>query len=297
MTIHHRTTTVDGIDLFYREAGDPANPTLLLLHGFPSSSFMFRELMPTLSDRLHLVAPDYPGFGSTVAPPPSEFTYSFDTLAGVLEAFVDELELARFGIYIQDYGAPVGTRLATRRPEAIEAIVVQNGNAYDEGFSAAWKPLREGLWLGRTPEREAAAIAGFISREGIEANWSAGARDPVALSPDGPNMDTYFMSLPHRTEIQLELLYDYRHNPAHYPAFHAYLRGYMPPMLTAWGKHDPYFTVEGARAYLRDQPDAQLHLLPTGHFALEEECAAIAALIADFYDSEVAATPAPVTTP
>jgi pimeloyl-ACP methyl ester carboxylesterase len=190
-------------------------------------------------------------------------------------------------MYIQDYGAPVGMRLATRRPEAVEAIIVQNGNAYEEGFSAAWAPLRDGLWNGRTPEAEAAAVDGFISPAGIKANWTAGARDPESMSPDSWSMDAWFMSLPGRREAQLDLLYDYRHNPARYPSFHRMLRRHRPPLLVAWGERDPYFTVAGAHAFLRDQPDAELHLLPAGHFALAEEAETIAALIADLYRRHV----------
>jgi pimeloyl-ACP methyl ester carboxylesterase len=277
------TVDVNGLDVFFREAGDPANPTLVLLHGFPSSSFMFRELMPLLAPDLHLVAPDYPGFGNTETRPPKEFAYTFDNLATVIEGLLDALGIEHFGIYIQDYGAPVGMRLATRRPAAIDAIVVQNGNAYDEGFSDAWKPLRNGWWKQRTPDAEATLVEAFISPEGIKANWTAGARDVGALCPDPWLLDAWFMALPYRRDIQLELLYDYRHNPPQYPAFHRMLRRFRPPTLIAWGERDPYFTVDGARAFLRDQPDAELRLLPTGHFALAEECAAIAELIRDFY--------------
>ena len=284
--IAYRRRQIAGVDLFFREAGDRANPTLLLLHGFPSSSFMFRDLIPRLADRLHLVAPDYPGFGSTESPAPGDFEYTFDRLADVIEALVDAERIDRFGIYIQDYGAPVGMRLATRRPEAVEAVVVQNGNAYEEGFSEAWAPLRDGLWRERTPATEAPIVDAFVSPDGIRANWTAGARNPEALCPDGWNMDRWFMSLPHRRAIQLDLLYDYRTNLALYPVFQSWLRQRRPPVLIAWGEQDPYFTVAGARAYLRDQPNAQLHLLPTGHFALEEEVDSIARLIRDFFDTE-----------
>ncbi len=281
--VAYRRRRVQGLDVFYREAGDPAAPTLVLLHGYPSSSFMFRQLLPALEDQLHLLAPDYPGFGNSDAPPPTQWAYTFDHLAEVVEGLLDDLGIQRFGIYLQDYGAPVGTRIATRRPDAIQAVIVQNGNAYEEGFSPAWGPLRDGLWRQRTAQTEQLVIENFISPEGIKANWTAGARDPEALSPDGWNMDRYFMTQPHRRQIQLELLYDYRNNLARYPEFQAFLRQHRPPMLIAWGEQDPYFTVAGARAYLRDQPDAELHLLPTGHFALEEELEAIAGLIRAFY--------------
>jgi pimeloyl-ACP methyl ester carboxylesterase len=283
----YRTVDVNGLDVFFREAGDPASPTLLLLHGFPSSSFMFRELMPLLAMDLHVIAPDYPGFGNTQTPPPAEFAYTFDNLATTVEGLVDALDIERFGIYIQDYGAPVGMRLATRRPATIEAIVVQNGNAYDEGFSDAWEPLRDLWWKQRTADAEAMLVEAFISPEGIKANWTAGARDAEGLCPDGWLLDAWFMALPYRREIQLELLYDYRNNPPQYPRFHEMLRRFRPPTLIAWGERDPYFTVAGARAFLRDLPEAELHLLPTGHFALAEECEAIAELIGDFYRRHV----------
>jgi pimeloyl-ACP methyl ester carboxylesterase len=179
----YRTVDVNGLDVFFREAGDPASPTLLLLHGFPSSSFMFRELMPLLAMDLHVIAPDYPGFGNTQTPPPAEFAYTFDNLATTVEGLVDALDIERFGIYIQDYGAPVGMRLATRRPATIEAIVVQNGNAYDEGFSDVWEPLRDRWWKQRTADAEAMLVEAFISPEGIKANWTAGARDPEGCRP------------------------------------------------------------------------------------------------------------------
>jgi pimeloyl-ACP methyl ester carboxylesterase len=229
----YRTVDVNGLDVFFREAGDPANRTLLLLHGFPSSSFMFRELMPLLEQDLHVIAPDYPGFGNTEVPPPAEFAYTFDNLATTIEGLLDVLSVEHFGIYIQDYGAPVGMRLATRRPAAIDAIVVQNGNAYDEGFSEAWEPLRNGWWKQRTPEAEATLVEAFISPDGVRANWTAGARDADALCPDGWLLDAWFMALPYRREIQLDLLYDYRHNPPQYQAFHKMLRRFRPPMLIA----------------------------------------------------------------
>jgi pimeloyl-ACP methyl ester carboxylesterase len=283
----YKTETVDGLEVFYREAGDPANPTLVLLHGYPSSSFMFRNLIPALEDGFHLVAPDYPGFGNTESPAPSEFEYTFDQLSRIVEALLESLGLTRFGIYIQDYGAPVGQRIAVRRPEWIEALIVQNGNAYEEGFSKAWSPIRHGLWVDRSAETEALLLEGFISPDGIKAQWTAGARNPAGLSPDGWNMDRYFMAQPHKERIQFDLLYDYRTNVTLYPEFHRFLRERRPPTLIAWGERDPFFTVEGARAYLRDVPDAELHLLPTGHFALEEELDTIADLIRLFYIGKV----------
>jgi pimeloyl-ACP methyl ester carboxylesterase len=236
--VTYRRRKVQGLNIFYREAGDPAAPTLVLLHGYPSSSFMFRQLIPALEDQFHLIAPDYPGFGNSEAPPPSQFAYTFEHLADVMEGLLDGLDIQRFGIYIQDYGAPVGTRIATRRPEAIQAVIVQNGNAYEEGFSPAWGPLREGLWRQRTAQTEAAVVEAFASPEGIKANWTAGARDPEGLSPDGWNMDRYFMAQRHRQQLQLELMYDYRHNPDHYPEFQAFLRQH-PPGADRLGRAGP----------------------------------------------------------
>jgi pimeloyl-ACP methyl ester carboxylesterase len=289
----YRTAEVEGFSVFYREAGNPANPTLVLLHGYPSSSFMFRNLIPALEDRFHLVAPDYPGFGNSESPVPSEFEYTFDHLSRVVEGLLESLGLRRFGIYIQDYGAPVGQRIAVRRPEWIEALIVQNGNAYEEGFSEAWDPIRNAFWVDRNPETEAPLLKGFISPEGVKAQWTAGARDPEGLSPDGWNMDNYFTAQPRKQQIHFDLLYDYRTNVPLYPEFQRFLREGRPPTLIVWGENDPFFTVEGARAYLRDVPEAELHLLPTGHFALEEELDAIANRIRTFYETKVSGAALP----
>jgi pimeloyl-ACP methyl ester carboxylesterase len=289
----YQTAEIEGLSVFYREAGNPANPTLVLLHGYPSSSFMFRNLIPALEDRFHLVAPDYPGFGNSESPAPSEFEYTFDHLSRVVEGLLESLGLRRFGIYIQDYGAPVGQRIAVRRAEWIEALIVQNGNAYEEGFSEAWDPIRNAFWVNRNPETEAPLLKGFISPEGVKAQWTAGARDPKGLSPDGWNMDNYFMGQPHKQQIQFDLLYDYRTNVPLYAQFQRFLRENRPPTLIVWGENDPFFTVEGARAYLRDVPEAELHLLPTGHFALEEELDAISGHIHAFYEAQVRAAATP----
>jgi pimeloyl-ACP methyl ester carboxylesterase len=287
-TPHSRRVNVDGLNLFYREAGSPENPTLVLLHGYPSSSFMFRDLMGRLADRFHLLAPDFPGFGNTDTPPPAEFTYTFDHLAEVTGHFLEALGLEKYSLYVQDYGAPVGFRLAARHPERIQALVVQNGNAYEEGFSPAWAPFRA-LWANRTPETEA-GIAAFFAPQFTQFFYTEGAREPQKLNPDAWNMDQFFIDRPVNQAANMELFYDYRNNPGHYAGWQAYFRQHQPPTLIVWGQGDPFFTVEGAKAYLRDLPKAEFHLLPTGHSALEEEGQAIADHIRRFLPGALAAT-------
>ena len=287
-TPRSRRVNVDGLSLFYREAGSPENPTIVLLHGYPSSSFMFRDLMGRLADRFHLVAPDFPGFGNTDTPPPAEFTYTFDHLAEVTEKFLAALGLDKYSLYMQDYGAPVGFRLAARHPERIQALVVQNGNAYDEGFSPAWAPFRA-LWQNRTPETEA-GIAAFFAPQFTQFFYTEGAREPQKLNPDAWNMDQFFIDRPVNQAANMELFYDYRNNPGHYAGWQAYFRHHQPPTLIVWGQGDPFFTVEGAKAYLRDLPKAEFHLLPTGHSALEEEGQAIAEHIRRFLPTALGST-------
>jgi pimeloyl-ACP methyl ester carboxylesterase len=277
----HRTVAVDDLDIFYREAGDPANPTLLLLHGLPTSSRMFRNLIPALSDRFHLVAPDYPGFGWSSFPSPDEFEYTFENLTAVVERFIEVLGLERFAIYIQDYGAPIGLRIASRRPERIDAIITQSGNAYVEGFlPAGWDPVRP-FWEEPSPEDEA-TVREILSPEGTVWQWTHGTRLPEHVDPDLAALDTLNLDRPGNRDAQVKLLYDYRTNIDQYPAFHAYFREHQPPTLVTWGKNDAIFGPDGARAYLKDLPDAEIHLLDTGHFALEEEGDFIAERIREF---------------
>ena len=287
-TLRTRRISVGGLNVFYREAGSPENPTLVLLHGYPSSSFMFRELMARLADRFHLIAPDYPGFGNTDTPPPGEFSYTFDHLAEVAGHFLEALGLKKYSLYMQDYGAPVGFRLAAKHPERIQSLVIQNGNAYEEGFSPAWAPFRA-LWENRTPETEA-GIAAFFAPQFTQFFYTEGTREPQNLNPDAWNMDQFFIDRPVNQASNMELFYDYRNNPAHYAEWQAYFRQHQPPTLIVWGQGDPFFTVEGARAYLRDLPKAELHLLNTGHSALEEEGQAIADHIRRFLPSVLAST-------
>ena len=291
MTLH-RTVTVDGLDIFYREAGDPANPTLLLLHGLPTSSRMFRNLIPALADRFHLIAPDYPGFGHSSFPPPDEFEYTFANLTAVVEGFIEALGLERFSLYVQDYGAPIGLRIASRRPERIQALITQSGNAYLEGFTAeAWEPLYA-FWKDASPEHEA-AVRELLTPEGNVWQWTHGTRTPEHIDPDLPALDTLGFDRPGNRDAQVSLFYDYRRNLDEYPRFQSYFREHQPPTLITWGANDELFGPDGARAYLKDLPDAELHLLDTGHFALEEEGEFIAERIRDFLGRHVRASDVP----
>ncbi len=272
--ISYRTVAIGDCDVFYREAGDRLKPTVLLLHGFPTSSHMFRDLIPLLADRFHVVAPDLPGFGQTKSPPRGRFDYTFDSIAEVIAGFTEALRLKRYALYIFDYGAPVGLRLALRHPERVSAIVSQNGNAYVEGFSDEW-----GAWQAywRDPsEANREACRPSLSREAIR-DWQYGTgTDPSRLSPDGYELDIAYMARPGADDIQLDLIGDYKTNVALYPAFQDYFRTHRPPFLAVWGRHDPAFRPAGAEAYRRDLPDADIHLLDAGHFALETHAAEIA---------------------
>ncbi|MGW2784015.1 alpha/beta fold hydrolase [Streptomyces populi] len=279
--VHHRTTTVDGHVIAYREAGPAGAPVLLLLHGFPSSSHMFRDLLPLLADRYHLIAPDHLGFGRSDAPAAEDFPYSFGRLAEITERFTEQLGIEEYALYIQDYGAPIGLRLALAHPERVTAIVTQNGNAYEEGLGAdAWAPVLA-LIAERTPETEA-PVRAISGPDGIRWQYLTGVADPTLVSPDAYEHDAALMARPGQGEIQLDLISDYGSNIALYPAFQEYFRTSRVPLLAVWGGGDEIFVPEGALAFRRDLPDAEIHLLPTGHFALETHAAQIAALIRDF---------------
>lgn len=278
--VSYHTAKIDGLDIFYREAGPKDAPTVLLLHGFPTSSHMFRNLIPELAERYHVVAPDYPGFGNSSMPTVDQFDYTFDRLADVVEKLTQKLGLERYSIYLMDYGAPVGFRLATRHPEKVEALIVQNGNAYEEGLREFWNPLRA-YWKERT-DKNAEPLRAFLSLGGTKWQYTHGVRDVSRISPDNWNVDQRFLDRPGNQEIQLQLFYDYGSNPPKYPAWQQFLRDRKPPTLIVWGKNDEIFPAEGATPYLRDLPDAELHLLDTGHFALEEEGGQIAILMRDF---------------
>ncbi|WP_371477957.1 alpha/beta fold hydrolase [Kitasatospora sp. NBC_00315] len=279
--VKHRFAQVGDLRIFYREAGPADAPTLLLLHGFPSASHQFTRLIDALGSRYHLIAPDYPGFGHSDSPPPAVLRYGFDTLADVLEGFCLALGLDRFAMYVFDFGAPVGLRLATRHPEWITGLVVQNGNAYEEGLS----DLARGFIANRPGVPGAAErVREILTLEMTRGQYEGGATDPELVAPDGWTLDQHFLDLPGRREIQVELALDYHANLEQYPAWQEWLRTAQPPTLIVWGRNDAFFTEPGARAFLRDVPDAELHLFDTGHFALEEKLPEIAPLIAAFLD-------------
>lgn len=267
---HHKTVQIDGLDIFYREAGRKDAPTLLLLHGFPTSSHMFRNLIPALADDFHLIAPDYPGFGASSMPSADEFEYSFDKLAEIVEKFVDKLELDKYFIYLMDYGAPVGYRVALNRPEKVLGLIVQNGNAYDEGLREFWNPIKA-YWADKSEENKKALADSLLTIDATRWQYANGARDAEAISPDNWFHDQYLLDRPGNKEIQLELFHSYGTNPPLYPAWQQYFRDYQPPTLLVWGKGDYIFPEEGAQPYKRDLKDLEFHILDTGHFALEEE--------------------------
>jgi pimeloyl-ACP methyl ester carboxylesterase len=278
--IRYRKADVDGITVFYREAGRPDAPTLLLLHGFPTSGHMFRELIPMLADRFHLVAPDLPGFGQSDMPSRKGFSYTFARLAEVIERFTEVIGLARFSIYAFDYGAPTGFRLAVRHPERISAIISQNGNAYEDGLSDGWNPIRA-YWM-EASETNRKALRAFLSPETTVWQYTHGVPDVTSVSPDGYSLDNFYLTRSGADEIQLDLFGDYKSNVAMYPEFQAYFRKHKPPLLAVWGKNDPFFLPAGAQAFRRDIPGADVRFLDTGHFAIETHCDEIAAAILDF---------------
>lgn len=279
-TVSFRTADVDGYEVFYREAGDATKPTILLLHGFPTSSHMFRDLIPLLADDFHLVAPDLPGFGLSALPPRAEFTYSFDHLAEVIGRFTEVVGLRKFAIYIFDYGAPTGLRLAMAHPDRITGIVSQNGNAYVEGLSEGWNPIQR-YWQEPT-EANREALRDFLSPASIRWQYEHGVSDLSQVSPDGSALDAYYTGRPGVDDIQLDLFLDYASNVKLYPAFQAYFRKHQPKLLAIWGRNDPFFLPPGAEAYKRDLPEAEVQLLDTGHFALETHAGEIAAAIRRF---------------
>ncbi|MHC0434071.1 alpha/beta fold hydrolase [Streptomyces sp. O3] len=282
------TTTVRGQEVFYREAGPADAPVLLLLHGFPTSSHMFRDLIWRLADRYRVIAPDHIGFGRSAAPPAAEFRYTFAELAAVTGEFTEQLGLDRFAVYVQDYGAPIGLRLALAHPERVTAIVTQNGNAYEEGLGKeAWAPVLAYIADPSDPET-AEPVRAIRSLEGIRWQYTHGVPDPTLVSPDAYHHDAALMAREGQDAIQLGLIGDYGDNFALYPAFQEYFRTSQVPLLAVWGAHDEIFVPEGALAFRRDLPDAEIHLLPTGHFALETHAARIAALMDDFLTRNLA---------
>lgn len=278
--IHHRTIDVDGLNVFYRESGPADAPAILLLHGFPSASHMFRDLIPLLSRHFRVVAPDLPGFGQTDMPSRDAFNYTFDALAGVIDRFTEKVGLTRFAMYVFDYGAPVGWRLALKHPERIAAIVTQNGNAYEEGLSDGWQPI-QAYWRDPSAENRS-ALRAMLAPQTTSFQYLHGVADPSLVSPDGRSLDDHYLARPGADEIQLDLFRDYATNVALYPAFHAYLREHRPPLLAVWGRNDPFFLPAGAEAFARDVPDADIRFFDTGHFALETHAADIGTAIIEF---------------
>jgi pimeloyl-ACP methyl ester carboxylesterase len=278
--IHYRKADVDGFKLFYREAGRVDVPILLLLHGFPSAGHMFRELIPALSDRFRIVAPDLPGFGQSDMPSRDKFSYTFGKLAEVIERFTEVIGLTRFAVYVFDYGAPTGFRLAVRHPERISAIISQNGNAYEEGLSDGWKPIRA-YWQDPS-QANRKVLRSFLAPETTIWQYTHGVSDTTVVSPDGYSLDNFYLARPGADEVQLDLFGDYKSNVELYPVFQEYFRKYKPSFLALWGKNDPFFLPPGAEAFKRDIPGAEVRFFDTGHFALETHCYEIAAAIRDF---------------
>jgi len=278
--IRYRTADVDGFKVFYREAGSPRAPKLLLLHGFPSSGHMFRDLIPLLADRFHVVAPDLPGFGQSDMPDRAAFRYTFDGIARVIDRFTEVVGLNRYAVYVFDYGAPTGFRLALRHPERIAAIISQNGNAYQEGLSDGWTPIRAYWQDPSAANRE--ALRAFLTPETTRWQYVHGVADESLVSPDGYTLDSHYLARPGADEVQLDLFRDYASNVALYPEFQAYFRKHRPPFLAVWGKNDPFFLPPGAEAFKRDLPDAEIRFFDTGHFALETHAREIADTIRVF---------------
>ena len=279
--VNFRKVGVDGIKVFYREAGPKDAPTILLLHGFPTASHMFRDLILQLADRFRLIAPDLPGFGQSDMPTRNAFTYTFENIANVIDRFAEVIGLHRFAMYVFDYGAPVGFRLAVRHPDRVTALISQNGNAYEEGLSAGWNPIRAYWQQASEVNRE--ALRSFLTPETTRWQYTQGVPDVAAVSPDGYSLDNFYLARPGADEIQLDLFGNYKSNVALYPTFQNYFRTHKPRFLAVWGKNDPFFLPAGAEAFRRDIPDAMVHFFETGHFALETHASEIAAMIRDFF--------------
>ena len=285
--MRHQTVEIDGIKIFYRESGDPKSPKLVLLHGFPSSSHQYRNLISMLADRFHVVSPDYPGFGNSDMPDPAKFSYTFDNTASIVEKFLNRVGFTRFGLYVQDYGGPVGFRIVGRHSEWLEWLIIQNTNAYEIGFTAAWDELRSNYWKTRSAESEK-AIGAFLEPATVKVVYTMGHPNPALISPDNWNMDNHFMERPNAKRVQLDFFYDYRTNVELYPKWQAFLRKHQPKTIIFWGQGDIFFTPEGGEAYLKDLPQAEMHRLQSGHFAVEDHLTLISGKMKEFYEKKVA---------
>lgn len=283
---YYRSTNVNGLNIAYREAGEPGSPKLVLLHGFPASSHQYRDLIPALATRFHVIAPDYAGFGHSDMPDPATFAYTFDKLSEITEGFLKGTGFDRYGLFVQDYGGPVGFRIVTRHPEALEWLIVQNTNAYEIGFTSAWDGFRGALWKNRSPETER-PLAAFLEYDAIKSIYLFGAKNPERISPDNWDSDSGFMQRPNAKRVQLDLFYDYRTNVELYPKWQAFLRERQPTTIIFWGQHDIFFTPEGGEAYLSDLPEAEMHRLDAGHFAVEDSLNEIAEGMHRFYIDHV----------
>lgn len=283
-SVHYRTVEINGVKLFYREAGPADAPAVLLLHGFPASSFMYRDLISQLASRYHVIAPDYPGFGYSDAPSTQTFSYTFDHLADIIEQFTDQLGLNTYALYMQDFGGPVGFRLASKHPERVSALIVQNANAYEEGLPDSFWKLARALWRDPSPANFQTIREAAMSDQALEWNYTHGVKETARVNPDNWVLQRALLNRPGNKDVMSALLYDYRTNLGQYVRWHEYFRTHEPPMLIVWGKNDVIFPAEGARAYLQDLPGAELHLLDTGHFALEDMGNEIARLMLNFFD-------------
>ena len=283
----YKTAVVEeGLSIFYREAGDLSNPKLLLLHGFPASSHQYRNLISSLSDHFHIIAPDYPGFGNSDMPSPDKFDYTFDRLSEIIESFLKKIGFTHFGLYMQDYGGPVGFRIISLHPEWLEWLIIQNSNAYEIGFTSAWDGLRNSLWKNRTSETEK-PLYGFMQLDVIKQVYLHGHKNPELISPDNWDVDYRFMERPNARRVQMDLFYDYRTNVALYPKWQKFLSEHQPKTLILWGQNDIFFTPEGGEAYLKDIPDAEIHRLDSGHFAVEDCLEEIVTNMQRFYLEKV----------
>jgi len=287
----HKTITIDGLSIFYRESGESTNPKLLLLHGWPSSSHQYRNLIPALAEHFHVIAPDYPGFGNSDMPSTKEFNYTFDRLSEIIEDLLKTIGFTHFGLFMQDYGGPVGFRIMSRHPDWLEWLIIQNTNAYEVGFTNTWDGFRNALWKNRTPETEGPLLA-FLQYDTFKQVYLHGHKNPDNISPDNWNMDFMFMERPNARQVQMDLFYDYRTNVSLYPQWQKFLRDRQPKTLIFWGQNDIFFTREGGEAYLKDLPNAEMYRLDSGHFAVEDYLNEIANNISRFYSERVFIRPA-----